>query len=120
MIVESREYAKFCLESICQFVESLNIELNGKTQIIPFKNGLKFCGFHTYVTKDGKIIRKLTNEKKRANQKKYKRMTKLVKQNKITKDTFNRSYNSFKNHISKGNCVKFGLSLDENIANIVN
>ena len=50
--------------AIEDFVNTLNLELNGKTQIIPFKNGIKFCGFHTYVTKDGKVIRKLTNEKR--------------------------------------------------------
>lgn len=119
LLVESKEYAKFCLESICQFTESLNIELNGKTQIIPFKNGLKFCGFHTYVTKDGKIIRKLTNEKKRAKRKKYIKMSKLLKNNKISKNDFEQSYNSFRNHISKGNCIKFGFSLDKMIKNII-
>lgn len=64
LIVESKQYAKYCLCAIEDFVNTLNLELNGKTQIIPFKNGIKFCGFHTYVTKDGKVIRKLTNEKR--------------------------------------------------------
>ena len=47
LIVQSKEYAKWCLLAIYEFVHSLGLELNGKTQIIPFKNGIKFCGFHT-------------------------------------------------------------------------
>lgn len=66
LIVESKEYAKFCLDAIYEYIHSLDLELNGKTQIILFKNGIRFCGFHTYVTQDGKVIRKLINANKRA------------------------------------------------------
>ncbi len=79
LIVQSKEYAKWCLSAIYEFVHTLGLELNGKTQIIPFKNGIKFCGFHTYVTLDGKVIRKLKNENKRAAKKKFKKMVGLVK-----------------------------------------
>ena len=54
------------MDSIYDFVHALGLVFNGKTQIIPFKNGIKFCGFHTYVTSDGKVIHKLKNENKRA------------------------------------------------------
>lgn len=30
----------------------------------------------------------------------------------MTKEKFYRSYNSWKNHISKGNCVKLGYEMD--------
>ena len=64
LIVESKQYAKYCLCAIEDFVNTLNLELNGKTQIIPFKNGIKFCGFHTYVTKDGKREKRKRNIEK--------------------------------------------------------
>lgn len=115
MIVEKRKYAEYCLEAITEFTRSLNLELNGKTQIIPFKNGIKFCGFHTYVTRDGKCIQKLLNEKKRSAKKKYKKMARLVKQGKITREYFDESYRSWKDHISYGNCVKFGYEMDRYI-----
>ncbi|MFQ7192677.1 MAG: reverse transcriptase domain-containing protein [Megamonas funiformis] len=119
LIVESKDYAKDCLENIKSFIGILNLELNGKTQIIPFKNGIKFCGFHTYVTKDGKVIRKLTNEKKRAAKKKYRKMAKLVRENKLSKEKFIRSYESWKNHVSHGNCVKFTYKMDKMVSEII-
>lgn len=112
LIVQNKEYAKWCLAAIYEFVYSLGLELNSKTQVIPFKNGIKFCGFHTYVTPDGKVIRKLKNENKRAAKKKFKKMVELVRRGKLRKDKFYESYNAWKNHISHGNCVKLGYEMD--------
>lgn len=120
LIVESKEYAKWCLNAITKFVHTLGLELNGKTQIIPFKNGIKFCGFHTYVTKDGKVIRKLKNENKRAAKKKFKRMACLVKSGKLSKEKFYESYDAWKNHISHGNCVKLGYEMDKYVEELLN
>ncbi len=118
LILESREYAKYCLDAIQEFVKTLSLKLNGKTQIIPFKNGIKFCGFHTYVTKNGKIIRKLTNDKKRTAKKKYIKMAKLVKEGKLEPEKFFESYYAWKNHLSHGNCVKLTHKMDEHIFNL--
>ena len=111
----NKEYAKWCLSAIYKFVYTLGLELNGKTQIIPFKNGIKFCGFHTYMTSDGKVIRKLKNENKRTAKKKFKKMVGLVKNEKLSKEKFYESYNAWKNHISHGNCVKLGYEMDRYI-----
>lgn len=119
LIVQSKEYAKWCLMCIREFVNSINLTLNGKTQIIPFKNGIKFCGFHTYVTSNGKVICKLDNKKKRKNLKKYRRMAKLVRESKLSKEKFLESYQSTKNHFSKGNCIKFTYEMDKMIKKIL-
>ncbi len=119
LIVESKEYAKWCLNAIYEFVHTLNLDLNEKTQIIPFKNGIKFCGFHTYVTSDGKVIRKLKNENKRAAKKKFKKMAGLVKDGRLSKKKFYESYNAWKNHISHGNCVKLGYEMDKYIEELM-
>lgn len=115
LIVQSKEYAKWCLDAICEFVHTLGLELNGKTQIIPFKNGIKFCGFHTYVTDNGKVIRKLKNENKRAAKKRFKKMVGLVMTGRLSKEKFYESYNAWKNHISHGNCVKLMYEMDKYI-----
>lgn len=115
LIVQSKEYAKCCLSAIYGFAHTLGLELNGKTQIIPFKNGIKFCGFHTYVTSDGKVIRKLKNENKCAAMKKFRKMVRLVKCGKLSEEKFYESYNAWKNHISHGNCVKLGYEMDKYI-----
>lgn len=120
LICKSKEYAKWCLHAITEFTATLKLELNGKTQLIPFKNGIKFCGFHTYVTADGKSIRKLKNENKRAKKKKYKRMAKLVKKGELSIDKFYENYNSWKSHIAHGNCVKLGYEMDRYVESLLN
>lgn len=119
LIHHSKEYLKYCLEVITEFLKTLDLELNGKTQIFPFKNGVSYLGFHTYVTSDGKVIRKLKNQNKRNAQKKYLRMAKLVKSGKLSKEKFNASYNAWKNHISHGNCYKLGQITDKKINEIL-
>lgn len=118
LIVQDKEYAKWCLSAIYEFVHTLGLELNGKTQIIQFKNGIKFCGFHTYVTSDGKVIRKLKNENKRAAKKKFKKMIGLVKHGKLSEEKLYESYNAWKNHISHGNCVKLSYEMDKYIEDL--
>lgn len=119
LIVENKEYAKYCLSAVYEFVSTLGLKLNGKTQIIPFKNGIKFCGFHTYVTSDGKVIRKLKNENKRAAKKKFKKMIGLVKSGKLSVEKFYESYNAWRNHISHGNCMKLGYEMDKYVESLL-
>lgn len=119
LIVKNKLYATYCLHAIKEFISTLGLELNGKTQVIPFKNGIKYCGFHTYITRYGKCIRKLTNEKKRAAKKKYKKMAKLVINGRLERKKFDESYDSFKNYISHGNCIKFSYELDQTIDDIL-
>lgn len=115
LIVKSKEYATYCLDAICDYVDTLKLKLNGKTQIIPFKNGIRFCGFHTYVTKDGIPIRKLLNSNKRAAKKKFAKMVKLVNNGKLSKEDFDESYKAWKDYISHGNCIKLAYKMDEYI-----
>jgi len=118
LIYENKNHLKHCLSEINNVVSKLELELNEKTQIMPFKNGIKFCGFHTYVTSDGKVIRKLKNENKRAAKKKYKRMARLVEQGELSREKFDESYSAWKNHISHGNCVKLGVEMDNYIGKL--
>lgn len=119
LIHPDKEYLKYCLELIIEYLKTLDLTLNGKTQIFPFKNGVNYLGFHTYITENGKVIRKLKNENKRNAQKKYLRMAKLVASGKLAIEKFNASYNAWKNHISHGNCYKLTVAFDEKIKRIL-
>ena len=112
LIHQDKDYLKYCLECITEMVSSLGLSLNGKTQIVPFKNGIIFLGFHHYVTADGKYIRKLKNENKRRIKKKVKLWANLVKIGKITEKKFYEKYNAWKNHALHGNCIKLCHSID--------
>lgn len=116
---EDKDHLKYCLEVITDHLQTLDLTLNGKTQIFPFKNGISYLGFHTYVTENGTVIRKLKNQNKRNAKKKYVRMAKLVAAGKLSIDKFNASYNAWKNHISHGNCYKLGQVMDEKIMTIL-
>lgn len=115
LIHHDKKYLRFCLEIIEQYLSTLDLNLNGKTQIFPFKNGVNYLGFHTYIAADGKAIRKLKNENKRNAQKKYLKMAKLVSKGTISMNTFENSFNAWKNHISHGNCYRLKNKMELNI-----
>lgn len=119
IIHPDKEYLKYCLEVINEYLKTLDLTMNGKTQIFPFKNGVNYLGFHTYITENGRVIRKLKNENKRNAQKKYLRMAKLVVVGKLSEEKFNASYTAWKNHISHGNCYNLSRSFDEKIQQIL-
>ena len=119
LIHPSKDYLKYCLEVTTSYLETLDLKLNGKTQIFPFKNGVRYLGFHTYVTGDGIVIRKLKNQNKRNAQKKFFRMAKLVAADKLPKEKFDASYGAWKNHISHGNCYQLGMTMDKKIKGIL-
>lgn len=119
LIHKDKEYLKHCLEVIRAHLKALELTLNSKTQIFPFKNGVSFLGFHTYITADGKAIRKLKNQNKRNAQRRYLKMARLVAEGKLSRKKFDASYNAWKNHISHGNCYSLIKSLDEKISRIL-
>ena len=120
LIHPSKEYLKYCLEVITAYLETLDLTLNGKTQIFPFKSGVSYLGFHTYVTSDGKSIRKLKNQNKRNAQRKFTRMAKLAAAGKLPEEKFRTSYGAWKNHISHGNCYSLGREMDNRINEMLN
>ena len=119
LIHHDKEYLKYCLAVITEHLKTLDLTLNSKTQIFPFKNGVNYLGFHTYVTDTGKVIRKLKNQNKRNAQKKFVRMARLVAEGKLPIEKFNASYSAWKNHISHGNCYKLGKVMDDKINQIL-
>lgn len=119
LIHPSKEYLQYCLEVITAYLETLDLTLNGKTQIFPFKNGVSYLGFHTYIAADGTPIRKLKNQNKRNAQKKYIRMARLVVAGKLQEDKFRASYNAWKNHISHGDCYNLAKDMDRKIGAIM-
>ena len=112
LIHHDKEYLKWCLECIREMVGSLGLSLNGKTQIVPFKFGIGFLGFHHYVTVEGKYIRKLKGENKRRMKKKVTRWVKAVRDGKMSQKKFYHKYGAWKNHALHGNCIKLCHSMD--------
>lgn len=119
LIHQNKEYLKECLRKIQDMVGSLKLSLNGKTQIMPFKQGIKFLGFHTYV-RDGEIICRVRNENKRNAYRKYTKMAQLVKDGRLDREKLNECVTSYKAHAAFGDCEGIVKNLDERIVKILN
>lgn len=118
LIHNDKDYLKYCLRKINKIVDSLNLSLNGKTQIMPFKQGIKFLGFHTYIV-DGKVMCKIKNENKRNAYRKYKKMAKLVVDGKLDRKKFDECYQSWKAHAKFGDCQGIIDNLERQIKQIL-
>lgn len=112
LLSDDREYLKKCLCAIREYLSGLGLSLNGKTQIVPMSKGIRFLGFHTYLTDSGMVIRKLLGEKKREEKKRLLCMSKLVKTGKLSREKFEEHYASWRNHVSHGNCYKLLQNMD--------
>lgn len=117
LIHHDKDYLKYCLQEINKIIDILNLSLNGKTQIMPFKQGIKFLGFHTYI-KDGQTVCKIRNENKRNAYRKYKKMARLVVSGKLDRKKFDECYQSWKAHANFGDCQGIIDNLDRQINKI--
>lgn len=113
LLSNDKEYLKHCLAQIEKYLETIGLSLNDKTEIVPMKNGICFLGFHTYLTKTGLVIRKLTGDNKRQIKRRLRKYAKLVKCGKMTTKEFFERYTAWKNHALHGNCYKLTRSMDE-------
>ena len=113
-----KQHLKKCLAEIEEKVRGLKLTLNGKTQIMPFKQGIKFLGFHMYV-KDGALVCNVKNENKRNAYRKYKRMAKLVVSGKLDERKLGECVVSWKAHAAFGDCEGVVTNLEKQIKKIV-
>ncbi len=118
LIHQSKDYLKHCLEVIEEHVDGLQLSLNGKTQIMPIRNGIKFLGFHTYVS-HGKTVSRIRNENKRNALRKYKKMACLVAEGKMSPEKFEQCYGSWKSHARFGDCDRLINEFDKRIGEIL-
>lgn len=115
-----KKYLQHCLQQIKEFLSRLRLTLNDKTEIAPISKGVRFLGFHTYITEKGKVIRKLNGGNKRQIKKRLRKNAKLVKSGKMTIKKFDDKYTSWKNHASHGNCYKLICSMDKFVESLFN
>lgn len=103
---KDKEYLKYCLDEINKIVNKYKLELNHKTIIVNIKQGFDFLGFRYYI-KNGKVIMKLKNQKKRMIKRKFRGLNKALNNNRITIEYYLQVENSYRAHLSYGNCKKF-------------
>lgn len=118
-IVETKEKAKNILNRMEKYLWSeLKLKTNDKTQMFPLKNGVDFLGFHLYITETGKVIRKVRRDSKEKMRRKLKTFKTLYELGLISKEEIDRSYKSWKGHVSHGSCYCLIQEMDKLYNNI--
>jgi len=103
LIHEDKEYLKHCRREIENYMTGLGLYLNDKTNIFPLRHGIDFCGFHTYITDTGKVIRKVRKASKEKAKRKLRGQKKRLDKGEITIKDVKASYQSWRNHAMHGN-----------------
>jgi hypothetical protein len=103
LIHENKEHLRHCRDEIHKYMANLGLSLNSKTNIFPLKNGIDFCGFHTYITETGKIIRKVRKASKERAKRKLRGQKKRLDAGYITLKNAEESYQAWRNHATHGN-----------------
>ena len=104
LIHESKEYLKKCLESIKEICKMLEIKLNEKkTQLVKLSHGFIWLKSRIYLTKTGKVIRKIYKRSITHMRRKLKVMRKLLAEKRITRlDVYN-SWQSWRGYAKRFN-----------------
>jgi hypothetical protein len=103
IICASKKEAQEILKKIEAFVKELGLELNEKTQIFPLSHGLDFLGFHTYLTKTGKVVRIIRHKSKVNAKRRINMFRKKVDKGEKTLEDALRSHESWLAHAEHGN-----------------
>lgn len=103
IIAGDKQYLRECKEAIEMFIATLKLELNDKSQIAPLKRGVAWLGF-SYSLKEGEIIARVVNTKKREAVRKYRRMAALYAEGKISRKDLAHSFRAWCNHLESEGC----------------
>ena len=62
IIARTKPELQAILSEIRDWMQEMDLSLNGKTGIFPLRNGIDFLGFHTYLTESGAVVQKLRRD----------------------------------------------------------
>jgi retron-type reverse transcriptase len=104
LIHEDKAVLKEAWARIEEHLAARGLELNGKTNIFPLRNGLDFLGFHTYLTDTGKVIRKVRRSSRERMKRKLRKFAVMYEAGTISKEEITASYQSWRSHAMHGQC----------------
>lgn len=102
-IHESKDYLKYCLNKIENFLTKYKLQLNRKTKIYSSAENVEFLGF-MFSSKNKNIKMKLTNKTKKKFKVKMNKKNRELLNNEITFEEYRSIRNSYRGHLSYGNC----------------
>lgn len=101
-IAETKEEAVALLAAARVKFAELGYELNEKTVIFPLRHGIDFCGFHVYLTRTGKTVRKLHKSSKKRMKRRIKKWERDYAAGLISKEKIEQSFQSWCAHAKHG------------------
>lgn len=84
----------------------LKLKFNSKTPIFPISQGVDYLGFHFYLTENGKVIRRLRNQRKIRMKRKFKKIKEQYTKNKVDLEYISQMVNSYSSHLAYGHTYK--------------
>lgn len=118
VIVETKEEANHVLSEVTEKFSELGYSLNEKTAIFPLRHGIDFCGFHVYITKTGKIIRKLRQSSKKKIKRRIRKWEKDYAEGLVTQEEIETSFQSWCAHAKHGDTNQLLRQLRARVNNI--
>ena len=80
----------------------LGLELNQKTNIFPLQNGIDFCGFHVYLTRTGKVIKKLRYSSIKRMKRRIRNWEKEYAAGRVSREKIEESFRAWEAHAKHG------------------
>lgn len=103
LIHHDRKILEIAHREIRERVEKLGLKLNHKTQIFPLKNGIIFLKWHFYLTKTGKVIRKINRRNVTKERRKLKKLVEKIIAGCMPEEYLWMSFQSWRANAMRGN-----------------
>ena len=105
IIHHDRGYLESMLAELRKRYGDIGLELNKKTQIVPLKNGIKFLGMHFYLSKSGKVTRRLKPENLKYERVHLREHAEKVARGKMSEDSYWKRFEAWDNHASYADAI---------------
>ena len=116
LIHHDKQFLVDALKQIRMVVEGeLKLELNGKTQIFPIRNGVEFLGWRFYITETGKVVKTLKAQSKLRYKRRLKGLQKEYATGKIELENVKNAIASYKGHLMHGHTYKLKQKAMQNL-----
>lgn len=119
LIHEDKEHLRYCLKEIRAYLANLHLELNQKTAIFPLRNGIDFCGFHTYLTETGKVVMKLRRSSIQRMNARLRYWSKAYPKGEVSKEDIIISFKAWNAHAAHGNTYILRDRYRKRVENII-
>ena len=105
VVYPSRDHLRDCLERMHEYLsDERALELNQKTQVVSVAQAVDYLGFHLYLKKTNKVVRRLRTSNKRRVRHKLKRFRHAYRLGKVDAEDMWRGVQSYRAHLAHGDC----------------